>query len=138
MLVEEIMSVPARFARREDSVASAAEQMRSLGIGVLPVVDDGEVVGVVTDRDLALVLAGQDGLLKGLSIAAVMNDGVICCRAEDSIEAAAALMGDHQVRRLPVLDDAGRLAGLLSVTDIAVHASEQLAGEALGEIAEYR
>ncbi|CUH98296.1 CBS domain-containing protein [Leisingera aquaemixtae] len=138
MLVEEIMSVPARFARRGDSVASAAEQMRSLGIGVLPVVENDEIVGVVTDRDLALVLAGRDSALNGLTIAAVMKAGVICCRAEDSIEAAAALMGDHQVRRLPVLDDSGRLAGLLSVTDIAVHASEQLAGEALGEIAEYR
>ena len=73
-----------------------------------------------------------------LRTAPANSSGVICCRAEDSIEAAAALMGDHQVRRLPVLDDAGRLAGLLSVTDIAVHASEQLAGEALGEIAEYR
>ncbi|WP_245596836.1 CBS domain-containing protein [Leisingera aquimarina] len=47
-------------------------------------------------------------------------------------------MGNHQVRRLPVLDEEGRLAGLLPVTDIAVHASEQQAGEALGGIAEYR
>jgi len=138
MLVEEIMSVPARFARRQDSAASAAEQMRSLGIGVLPVVEDGEVVGIVTDRDLVLAMAGQDSALTGIPIAEVMNAAVICCRAEDTIEAAAALMGDHQIRRLPVLDDEGRLAGLLSVTDIAVHASEQLAGEALGEIAEYR
>ncbi|WP_245603016.1 CBS domain-containing protein [Leisingera methylohalidivorans] len=132
------MSVPVRFARRQDSVASAAEQMRSLGIGVLPVAEDERIVGIFTDRDLALALAGQESALNGLTIARVMNAGVIFCRATDSIEAAAALMGDHQVRRLPVLDDQGRLAGLLSVTDIAVHASEQLAGETLGEIAEYR
>lgn len=138
MLVQDIMSVPARFARLQDSGANAAKQMRSLGIGVLPVVEDGEVVGIVTDRDLVLALAGKDSALEGMALAAVMNPGVVCCRAEDTIEAAAALMGDHQIRRLPVLDDEGRLAGLLSVTDIAVHASEQLAGEALGEIAEYR
>ncbi|MEX0301853.1 MAG: CBS domain-containing protein [Leisingera sp.] len=138
MLVHEIMTVPARFAAPQDSAASAAEQMQSLGIGVLPVVEEGRIVGIFTDRDLLLALAGHEGKLDGLPITAVMSPGVICCRAEDTIEAAAALMGDHQIRRLPVLDEEGRLAGLLSVTDIAVNASEQLAGEALGEIAEYR
>ncbi|MBY6068847.1 CBS domain-containing protein [Leisingera aquaemixtae] len=138
MLVQEIMTVPARCASPQDSAASAVELMHSLGIGVLPVVEEERVVGILTDRDLVLALAGQERGLKELPIAAVMTPGAVCCRAEDTIEAAAALMGDHQVRRLPVLDDAGHLAGLLSVSDIAVHASEQLAGEALGEIAEYR
>ena len=138
MLVQEIMTVPANYTSPQDSAASAAEQMQSLGIGVLPVVEEDRIVGILTDRDLLLALARQDRGLKELPIAAVMRPRVICCRAEDTIEAAAALMGDHQVRRLPVLDDEGHLAGLLSVTDIAVHASEQLAGETLGEIAEYR
>ncbi|KIC23636.1 MULTISPECIES: CBS domain-containing protein [unclassified Leisingera] len=138
MLVHEIMTVPARFAAPQDSVGSAVQQMQNLGIGVLPVVEEGRVVGILTDRDLVLALAGQDSALEGLPVAAVMTPGVVCCQAEDTVEAAAALMGDHQIRRLPVLDEEGRLAGLLSITDIAVHASEQLAGEALGEIAEYR
>lgn len=138
MLVQEIMTVPARYARPQDSAASAVDLMHSLGVGVLPVVEEDRVVGIVTDRDLVLALAGQARRLEGLTLAAVMTPGAVCCRTEDTVEAAAALMGDHQVRRLPVLDDAGQLAGVLSVTDIAVHASEQLAGEALGEIAEYR
>ncbi len=138
MLVQEIMTVPARFARPQDSAASAAEQMKSLGIGVLPVVEAEGIVGILTDRDLVLTLAGENQHLERLPVAAVMTAGAVCCRTRDSIETAAALMGDHQVRRLPVLDGDGHLAGLLSVTDIAVHASERLAGEALGEIAEYR
>ncbi|MBY6069406.1 CBS domain-containing protein [Leisingera aquaemixtae] len=138
MLVQEIMTVPASYTSPQDSAASAAEQMQSRGIGVLPVVEEERIVGILTDRDLVLALAGQERGLEGLSIAAVMSPGAVCCRAEDTVEAAAALMGDHQVRRLPVLDDEGHLAGLLSVTDIAVNASEQLAGEALGEICEYR
>lgn len=138
MLVQDIMTAPVRFARLQDSVTSAAGQMRSLGVGVLPVVDNQRVVGIFTDRDLTLALAGRENAFAGLTIAKLLNGSVICCRTRDTIEAAAALMGDHQIRRLPVLDDQGRLAGLLSVTDIAVHASERLAGEALGEIGEFR
>lgn len=138
MLVQEIMSVPAWYTSPQDTVASAVVKMKELGIGVLPVVVADRIVGILTDRDLVLALAEKEGALAGLTIAAVMNCEVICCCDTDTIETAAAIMGDHQIRRLPVVDDHGRLTGLLSVTDIAVHGSEQIAGEALGEIAEYR
>ena len=138
MLVQDIMTTPARSAHPLDRIADAAWQMRSLGIGVLPVVEDGQIAGILTDRDLAMVLAHRERPLAGLTIAEVMERNVICCQATDTIEKAAALMGDHQVRRLPVTGSQGQLVGLLSVTDIAVQASERLAGEALGEIAEFR
>lgn len=137
-MVQEIMSAPLRWVHPQEDIATAAGQMRRLGIGALAVVEAERIVGVVTDRDLILALAGREGALAGLAISRCMTARVICCRTRDTVETAAALMGDHQIRRLPVLDEAGRLAGLLSVSDIAVHASERLAGEALGEIAEFR
>ncbi|MFW8595060.1 CBS domain-containing protein [Cribrihabitans neustonicus] len=138
MMVQEIMSAPLRWVHPQEDIATAALQMRRLGVGALAVVEAERIVGFVTDRDLILALAGQEGFLSGIAVSNCMTARVICCRTRDSVEAAAALMGDHQIRRLPVLDEKGRLAGLLSVSDIAVHASEQLAGEALGEIAEFR
>lgn len=138
MRVQEIMSAPVRYAVSQDTAASAVMQMQVLGIGVLPVVEQDRIVGILTDRDLLLALSGRESALAGLTIAAVMNRDVVCCRTTDTIETAAAIMGDYQIRRLPVLNDYGRLVGLLSVSDIAVKGSEQIAGEALGEIAEYR
>ena len=121
----------------DDSVAAAAALMREHDIGSLPVMNGTRIVGMITDRDIAirhLAATASDGAM----VQNIMAGEPVTCPDTASVEHAAALMGDNQVRRLPVLDRAGRLVGIVSVDDIAENYSEHLAGETLGEIVEYR
>lgn len=108
------------------------------GVGFMPVVEEGQVVGTVTDRDLAIDVLSKHKALAPLGVRDVMRKHTLTCCEETTVVEAAYMMGDHQVRRLPVLDATGMLAGVISLADIALEISEQLAGETLGEIAEDR
>ena len=119
-------------------VQLAALRMKGLGVGILAIVDDGRIVGVVTDRDITVLAASANPASNGMLVRDVMSRNPVCCLPDHSVKEAAALMGDHQVRRLPVLNRKSHLVGILSVDDIARDVSERLAGETLGEIVEAR
>jgi len=93
---------------------------------------------VITDRDIVVRFVSRDETAMHVRVGDVMTPKVLTCFDSQTIEDAAAAMGDHQVRRLPVCDEAKRLLGVLSVDRIAEEYSEHLAGEALGEIVETR
>ena len=132
------MTAPAVTTETDCPVEQLAALMQRHEIGFLPVMEGGRVVGTITDRDLVLTVLPQIRTFAGKTVADIMNRTVLTCRDSDSVEAAAALMGDHQVRRIPVLNDQQQLVGVLSIGDIAENVSEQLAGETLGEIVETR
>lgn len=136
--VRRIMSRPAIWTSVDATVAEAASQMLIHGIGFLPVVEEGRIVGTVTDRDLAIDVLSRFKDLGPLPVRDVMRCLALTCTEDTTVEEAAYLMGGHQVRRLPILDADGVLVGVVSLTDIALEISEQLAGETLGEIAEDR
>lgn len=134
------MSSPVIRARAATPILDAAEKMRAHDVGTLPVFEGDNQVGIVTDRDL-VIRALSDGALsadQNGTIGRIMSHGVITCFADQDVAEAAALMGERQVRRLLVLDRSGAPVGILSVGDIAEHASEELAGQVLGEINEAR
>lgn len=139
MSAAELMSRPARTVMAGQSIGTAAGLMRRFDVGLLPVVNaQGKVVGMLTDRDLVVGLAWrQEGPL-ATPVEALMSTSMVHCYADQTVDAIAAIMGDHQVRRLPVLDRSERLVGIVSVGDIAEDASELIAGQALGEIVEER
>jgi CBS domain-containing protein len=96
--------------------------MKSEDVGPIPIVKDKQtkqLVGIVTDRDLALkvVAAGLDS--KTTRVEEVMSTGLVTCKAEEDCDAALDLMEEHQVRRIPVVDDNGRLVGIIAQADIA-------------------
>lgn len=122
----------------DTSVRAAAALMEMLDIGILPICENGRPIGVVTDRDIVVRLMTKTGAATDVPISQIMSNPVITCHAEDEIEKIAWIMGDHQVRRLLVLDDDGRVVGVLSVCDIARDLDEKIAGEVLGEIVEFR
>ncbi len=121
MNVEEVMTAMVRSVRPEETVAHAAEVMEEAGIGSLPVVrQDGRLVGIVTDRDIAVrsVAYGKDPLV--MRVERIMSLQVACCHADEPIEIAAEAMLLRGTRRLVVLDrQSGEVAGLLSVDDLA-------------------
>ena len=135
MKVSDVMTAQVITATPETSVRKVAKMMGEIDSGVMPVVEEERVVGVVTDRDIVLRVVAEGGDLDQ-PIRAVMSDDVQSCSAEDTLADATAKMGAHQVRRLVVLNDAGRLAGILSLGDVAVDYGAKQVGRTLEEISE--
>ncbi|CTQ33294.1 CBS domain-containing protein [Jannaschia rubra] len=138
MRVGKIMQADVSTVGPRTSVRAAAALMKDRGVGLLPVCTGGRPLGVVTDRDLMMRMLPDLRHDNDLPVRAVMTRGVLTCGPDDDIVAAARIMGDAQVRRLVVCDAEGRVCGILSLGDIARDASEELAGQALGEIVEDR
>lgn len=125
MDVREIMTTPAQTLGADDTLSCAARLMRDQALGCVPVTDDkGILVGVLTDRDIALAANEYGEALWRLRIDSTMHQPVITCRAGDGIELVVRLMRQHRIRRLPVIDGAGKPIGMISLDDIA-HASRQ-------------
>jgi CBS domain-containing protein len=127
-------------ARPEDSVASVARLMKDNDIGPVPIVGDTNtktLVGIVTDRDLAIkvVAAGRDP--QTTPVREVMTTNVITCRADDDIETALDAMSTQQLRRIPVVDDGDMLVGIIAQADIATRMDRpDKTGEVVKEISE--
>jgi CBS domain-containing protein len=125
MTVQEIMSQPVVTCRPETTLAAAAQLMRAADYGTLPVVDTQDrLVGIVTDRDVCLALAGSARNPAHIAVHEVMTRTVVTALATDSIHHALSTMKGARVRRLPVLDVSGRLDGLISTEDIVVRGLE--------------
>ena len=107
----------------EDNVGQAARVMRRERVGSIPVVTDDlhkELIGVITDRDLAFKVVGESRDTLRTRVYDVMTPAAIACRDDDDVITALLAMEEHQVRRIPVMDHAGRLVGVISESDIAI------------------
>lgn len=138
MLIRRIMKRPIRSVPETASIGQAATAMREYNVGALAVLDGGQLSGLITDRDIVTRCLSKHDSMHTLTVAEYMSRDVITCCETEEIEIAAALMGDHQIRRLPVLNADGNLAGMLTLDSIAEDYCEHLAGETLGEIVETR
>jgi CBS domain-containing protein len=133
--INDIMTREVSTIQLSDPVQTAAQRMRDLDVGVLPVCDGDTLVGMVTDRDIAV-----RGVAAGLNpadalVADVMTDEVQSCKATDSADAAMKQMGDAQVRRLAVLDAKRKIVGIVTLGDLATRQSAPT-NAALREISE--
>ena len=120
MQVLELMSQPVITCRPDDTLNRVAQLMWEHDCGAIPVTgDDGKLVGIITDRDVCMAAYMQGAPLQAIRVTTVMAREVFSCQPQDSIGDAERLMADKQIRRVPVLDGAGRPVGLLSLNDIA-------------------
>ena len=138
MNVSQVMSRPPVTVTPGTPVRQAAALMRENEVGVLPVLEDMQVVGIVTDRDLVVSVLAVSKDARDRPVSRAMSSDPVCCKDTHSIPEAVAMMGDEQIERLPVVDQQDRLVGVITVGDIAVNVSEVLAGQAVGEICEDR
>lgn len=134
MKVKEMMHKGVEWVSPDTSITAIAEMMQEGDIGAIPVGENDRLVGMVTDRDLAV-----RGLVKGRDISKltakdVMTKGVTWCRDSDSATEAARLMETKHIRRLPVIDEKKRLVGMLSLGDLSHAASQRTAVEALKSV----
>lgn len=139
MTCAEIMSKNPICCRVADSALSVAEMMKSEDIGSMPVISsdsERQVVGIVTDRDLALRLIAEGRAPEATAISDIMTSNPVICHAGDDIRDAMESMSGQQVRRIPVIDEEGRLCGIIAQADIARHLDERQAGEVLEDISQ--
>lgn len=137
MQVHELMTREPECIRPDATLQDAAERMKNLDVGSLPVCDNDRLVGMVTDRDIALrcVSAGHDP--KSDQVRNAMTPEIVYCFEDNEVADVAELMNQKQVRRLPVLDRDKRLVGIVALGDLAVETGvEALAGHALEGISE--
>jgi len=118
----------------DSTIKEAAQQMRGGDFGMLPVGENDRMIGAISDRDIA-IRAIAEGKECGTLVRDVMSDGVVWAYENDSVEEAAKLMAEHQIRRLPVLNQDKRLVGIVALGDFAVESTDIApAAEALQEI----
>ena len=122
MKVKEIMTKNPVTCTPDTTLAEAAHLMWEADCGILPVVDDGEIEGVVTDRDMYIALATRNMRAANLKVGAVATKTVVSCAPEDDVQQALALMKEALVRRLPVLGFGGTVLGIVSMNDIVLAA----------------
>lgn len=134
MRVSAVMSSPVHRISPEQSIFDAAKLMASDDIGALPVIDDDELVGIVTDRDI-IVRAVANGIDLDEGVTSIMSRDVQTCRPNDDLGEVLDQMADLQLRRLPVSGDDGSVVGILTIGDVArAEPGEDEVGEALSEI----
>jgi CBS domain-containing protein len=126
--VREFMTTDLVTVNVQAALAEAARLMRDADVGVLPVTDGKDVLGVITDRDI--VIRGLAEGKVGAKVGEIMVDGLVSLSPDDDEQAAVKLMSDNDVRRLPVMEG-GHLVGMVSVGDIAVRASDKKAGKVM-------
>ena len=126
MHCKEIMSHNVQWVLSRETVAGAAKLMAFHNVGLLPVCSpDGKPIGVITDRDIALRVVGKDRLAAQTVVEDVMSAPVLSVAPDCSVDRIGELMSEAGVSRLLVLDEAGHLAGIVSVADLLVHAPER-------------
>lgn len=131
--VSEAMTAQVVTAKPTDSIKSVAKTMVEIDSGCVPVFEEGKVIGMITDRDIVTRVVADGGDLDA-PVSSAMSEHVQTCKAEDTVADAAGKMAAHQLRRLIVTDESGKLAGILSLGDIATDYGNKKVGEVLEEI----
>jgi len=124
MRISEIMTPDPELIDPTSSIRDAAQRMKNEDIGALPVGENDRLIGMVTDRDIAVrgVADGRDPT--STTVRDVMSEKIYYCFEDDDVEDAAKCMADNQVRRLPILNRDKRLTGIVSLADIAQTGAE--------------
>ena len=135
MNIRDVMTPNPRSVSPNDSIQNAAAIMRDEDAGAVPVVDNGRAVGIVTDRDIVVRVVAEGGQLNR-PVRDIASAGLVAASPEMSTREAAELMSEHQIRRLPVVEN-DRLVGIVSIGDLAVkEGKDGRVGDTLQHISE--
>jgi CBS domain-containing protein len=136
MKLREIMTSNVEVIHPDDTLQTAAEKMRDRDIGFLPVCDGDRLIGVLTDRDLITRAFAEGMESKAMLGRDLVTSPAIYCFDDHSVDEAAKLMHDNQIRRLVILSRDKRMVGVVSLGDLAISADDKLSGELLQSVSE--
>lgn len=132
--IRDIMTADPRSVRSGASVIEAARVMRDEDVGIVPVVDGDLLVATVTDRDIALRVVAEGRDPESTMVETIASRELVTIDPQQNLDEALRLMARHQVRRLPVVEEDGKLVGIVAQADVARHASDAQTGEVVEEI----
>jgi CBS domain-containing protein len=130
MKIRDFMTTEIETVTADQTAKEAAAFMLRADTGSIPVCDEGKVIGMITDRDIA-VRGVAEGRGPETSVRDLMSDRIICANEDDDVAAIAQKMSDSQVRRLPVVDSNDKLVGMVSLGDLSREADNGAASKAL-------
>ena len=133
--VRDVMTPGVRTVSPAQSLADAAEVMKGEDVGSVPVVEEGRLAGIVTDRDIVTRAVAERRDPQTVKVDEIASRDLVTVEPEQDLDEALALMASHQVRRLPVVEE-GRLVGMLAQADVALEAKEKKVGETVEEISQ--
>src|SRR4051812_31921798 len=122
--IRDIMTPNPRSVDSHASVAETARMMRDEDIGIVPMTEGDRLVGTVTDRDIAVRVVAEGRDPESTTVGEIASRELVTIDPEQGLDEALRLMARHQVRRLPVVEDDGKLVGIVAQADIAQHASD--------------
>jgi CBS domain-containing protein len=131
MKVVDVMHKGINALEPQTPIAAVAMTMQEKDVGALPITENGALIGIVTDRDIAIRGLAQGGDTSKLTARDVMTTGVAFCMERDTVKDAAQVMESRKVRRLPVLDGGKKVIGMLSLGDISHAASRELTSDVM-------
>ena len=118
------------------SVAYAAKMLRDEDVGLAPIVEDDKLIGMLTDRDIAIRVVAEGRNPGQLTVREVASEQVVTIDPQQDLDEALRIMAKHQVRRLPVVEEDGRLVGVVAQADIAREGDDRQTGKLVEEISQ--
>ena len=137
MKVRDAMHEGVTWVEPNAAIADLARMMRDEDIGSIPVGENDRLVGMVTDRDIVCKGLANGKDVSGLTARDVMSGPIVYCRADEEVDDAVRIMEEHEIRRLPVINENKRMVGILSMGDIADGASRDLTAEVTRAVADH-
>ena len=134
MNVRDVMTARPRSAAPDTPLSQVAQLMDNQDIGAIPILDEDRLVGMITDRDIVVRGVAKEKDLRGMSSRDIASGDLVTVRPDQDLSDALHLMAQHQIRRLPVVDDENRLVGVVSQADIALDLNDKSVGEMVAGI----
>jgi len=134
--ISELMTKSPRTVTADSTVAEAARAMRDEDAGVIPIVEGERVVGVITDRDIVIRVVADGKDPQATKVTEIASKDLVTIDPQQDLDEALRLMAQHQVRRLPVVEEDGKLVGIVAQADVAKHAGEARMGEVVEKISQ--
>ena len=132
--IRDVMTSSPRSIEPSTSIQDAARLMRDEDVGPLPIVENGSVTGIVTDRDIVVQVVAEGKDASSTTAGEIASRDLVTVDPEQPLDEALRLMAKHQVRRLPVGEEDGRLVGIVAQADIALQSDDARTGEVVEEI----
>ena len=136
--LRDVMTTGVETVAPGDTIRFAAEKMNALDVGSLPVCDGERLIGVVTDRDLAVRAVANGCDPNRTAVVEAMTPELVYALEEQGVEDAVELMREHEIRRLPIVDERRRLVGIVALADLATRTGGAMASEALEGVSKPR
>jgi len=134
--VRDVMTARPRCAAPDTPLSQVAQLMGTQDVGAIPILDGDRLVGMITDRDIVVRAVAEEKDPRGMPSREISSGELVAVGPDQDLSDALHLMAEHQVRRLPVVDDENRLVGVVSQADIALKSKDQSVGEMVAEISE--